>query len=200
MSERGLRRPKPGQQRLQQATAPSRALPWSVPVQAAEVPQTGRHFDLTADASTREAVAKVAGVVALLRLEASFDLSRVANDGVRVIGIVSASVEQTCIVTLDPVISHVEEPIDVAFVPSGEAGPQPHIATVGGSEELDPPETLQNGAVDLGALATEFLVLGIDPYPRKPDASFEAPPAEDPSAHPFAALAALKKDSGAKQH
>ena len=47
--------------------------------------------------------------------------------------------------------------------------------------------------VDLGAVATEFLLLGIDPYPRKPGAVFDAPPAGDPSSHPFAALAALKK-------
>ena len=35
--------------------------------------------------------------------------------------------------------------------------------------------------VDLGAVATEFLLLGIDPYPRKPGAVFEAPPAGDPA-------------------
>ena len=57
----------------------------------------------------------------------------------------------------------------------------------------EPPEPLQDGVVDLGAVATEFLLLGIDPYPRKPDAVFDAPPAGDPADKPFAALAALKK-------
>ena len=52
----------------------------------------------------------------------------------------------------------------------------------------DAPEPLVDGTVDLGAIATEFLILGIDPYPRKPGAVFEAPPAGDGSAHPFAAL------------
>jgi hypothetical protein len=56
------------------------------------------------------------------------------------------------------------------------------------------PEPLVRDTVDLGGIATEFLVLGIDPYPRKPEAAFEPPPAEDaPAANPFAALAALKK-------
>ena len=64
----------------------------------------------------------------------------------------------------------------------------------------DPPEMLRDGAVDLGAVAIEFLLLGIDPYPRKPGAVFDAPPAGDPVSHPFAALAALKKDGGAKDH
>jgi hypothetical protein len=45
-------------------------------------------------------------------------------------------------------------------------------------------------------LATEFLILGIDPYPRKPGAEFAAPKAEDNREHPFAALEALKKRLG----
>ena len=46
------------------------------------------------------------------------------------------------------------------------------IDVAGGTTIL--PEPLHDGAVDLGAVATEFLLLGIDPYPRKPDAVFEA--------------------------
>ena len=60
----------------------------------------------------------------------------------------------------------------------------------------DGPEPLIGGAVDLGAIAIEFLILGIDPYPRKPGAVFEASPAGDDPAKPFAALAALKKGAG----
>jgi hypothetical protein len=53
--------------------------------------------------------------------------------------------------------------------------------------------------VDLGAIAVEFLILGIDPYPRKPGVAFEPPAAEDESEHPFAALAALKKGPDGKE-
>jgi hypothetical protein len=56
-------------------------------------------------------------------------------------------------------------------------------------------EPLINDTIDLGAIATEFLLLGIDPYPRKPEAVFEAPPTEDAADHPFAALAGLRKGS-----
>ena len=54
-------------------------------------------------------------------------------------------------------------------------------------EELDPgaadePEPLVDGVADLGAAATEFLLLAIDPYPRKPDAVFEPPKTEDSGA------------------
>src|SRR5262249_13731614 len=52
------------------------------------------------------------------------------------------------------------------------------------------------GAIDLGAIAIEFLILGLDPYPRKPDAVFQGSAVGDDAAHPFAALAALKKGRG----
>jgi hypothetical protein len=58
------------------------------------------------------------------------------------------------------------------------------------------PEPLFGDTVDLGALATEFLMLGIDPYPRKPGAVFEAQTAQDETDHPFAALARLRRGRG----
>ena len=51
---------------------------------------------------------------------------------------------------------------------------------------------------DLAGPLLEELILAIDPYPRKAEAVFEAPPAGDGSGHPFAALAALKKGQGDK--
>ena len=65
------------------------------------------------------------------------------------------------------------------------------------SEEAEP---LIGNSVDLGLLATEFLMLGIDPYPRKPGVAFDAPEAAaDPAGHPFAALAALQKKGTVKE-
>ena len=39
----------------------------------------------------------------------------------------------------------------------------------------DAPDPIVDGKIDLGALAAEFLALGLDPYPRKPGVAF-APP------------------------
>jgi hypothetical protein len=52
---------------------------------------------------------------------------------------------------------------------------------------------LHNGCVDLGAVATEYLILGVDPYPRKPGAVFAPPAAAAPRDESFAALATLKR-------
>jgi hypothetical protein len=68
-------------------------------------------------------------------------------------------------------------------------------ARAAGADEPSAGETepLIGGSVDLGALATEFLILGLDPYPRKPGAIFQPPMDLEPEEGPFAALAALKK-------
>jgi len=169
---------------------------WSVPVAATDIPETGRRLDLVADETIRQAIVKTAGLAALPRLEAQFDLTRHGPDGLHVAGRVIATVVQHCVVTLDPIESGIDEAIDVVFLPQ----PDPAAEVAGSPDANEPPELLRDGAVDLGAIATEFLLLGVDPYPRKPDAVFEAPVAEDdPSSHPFAALAALKKPGNPNQ-
>jgi len=171
---------------------PAAKLPWSVPVRRDDVPDTGLHLDLVADEATRAAVAGIAGVRALPRLAATFDVAR-EGGGLKVSGEIAATVEQTCVLTLEPMTSELREPVELAFVP-----PRADAHAQAGEEELDPgaadePEPLVDGVADLGAAATEFLLLAIDPYPRKEGAVFEAPKADDSGAHPFAALAALKK-------
>jgi hypothetical protein len=181
--------------------------PWSVTVRLGEVPETGRHVDLEADAAARAAVAKAVGVEAVEALSASFDLTRRGRDSLRAVGTVRASVRQACVVSLEPVVSAVEEAIDVSFAPPHDIPAEPKAAVSDSDEDEvaagtiageEPPEPLVNGAVDLGALATEFLLLGIDPYPRKPGVAFDAPASGDSTTKPFAALAALKNANKVK--
>jgi len=165
--------------------------PWSAPIAVVDIPETGRHIDLVADEAARVVLAKVAGVVSVPRLEAGFDLARHGREGLRVVGHVSATVEQNCVRTLELIENAIEEDIDLLFTPEGAAV---NSAANDGADADEPPEVLRNGIVDLGAVATEFLLLGIDPYPRKPGSVFDAPKAvEDSAAHPFAALAKLKR-------
>ena len=48
----------------------------------------------------------------------------------------------------------------------------------------------------LGAIATEFLILGVDPDPRKQGVAFDPPDTGPRDPGPFAALAALKEKGG----
>jgi len=167
--------------------------PWSTPVAVHDVPETGRRFDLVADDHTRAAVAQSIGLRALPRLEASFDVTRHGREGLRVVGRVAATVGQTCVVTLEPIDNEVEETVDLVFAPAAAESAPPEGGGRSKVAAEDAPEPLIGGVVDLGVVATEFLALGIDPYPRKAGAEFAAPATEDDSSRPFAALAALKK-------
>jgi len=191
------------------ADAPNEDVPeraWHVPVRLDDVPETGRHLEMVADAPTRGAIAAFADVDAVPALSASFDVTRHGKHGLRVSGEVRARVGQTCIVTLEPMESEIVEAVDVLYEPpasdaaSVRAAANPGaIGTPVFADEEDPPEPLVNGIADLGALATEFLLLGIDPYPRKPDATFEQPLENTGESGPFAALARLKRgDDGGK--
>lgn len=169
-------------------------LPWSILIRVDEVPETGLHVERSADLASREAIAKIAKLDHLPRLSITFDVSRTHGNGLRVVGEVTATVRQTCVVTLEPLENEIVERVDLLFV-----APAVGVSAGGGepttidSEMGDSPEPLIDGTIDLGAVATEFLLLGIDPYPRKPGAVFAAPPVEDTGGGAFGALAAMKK-------
>jgi uncharacterized metal-binding protein YceD (DUF177 family) len=169
--------------------------PWQVPVAAEEVAEAGARFDLTADARVRGAVARLAELRDLPRFEANFDVTRRGDGGLHVAGRVSATVAQTCVVTLEPLQNEVAEAVDLVFMPQSAAAPQ---VGEGASPDAGPAaetEPLTGGVIDLGAIAIEFLILGLDPYPRKPGALFQPPRQTEPDQGAFAALAPLKKGS-----
>ena len=169
-------------------------MPWHVVVTVADVAETGEHMDLVADAETRASIARMAGLRDLPRLEASFDLLPHGGGGLRVTGRVSATVGQNCVVTLEPLSNEVEEAIDLLYMRPAAAAAVDDESQAEAEPKWNEPEPLIGDAVDLGALATEFLVLGLDPYPRKPGAVFEPPRDNPPEPGPFAGLAGLLKN------
>jgi uncharacterized metal-binding protein YceD (DUF177 family) len=171
--------------------------PWSIPIAVEQIPDTGLHRDLEANQASRNAMAEVAGLREVQSARASFDVTPLSGGRVHVAGRVQARIGQTCVVTLDPIENDIDEPIDLIFAPPEQI---PELADLveddGESEIPDPPEPIENGMIDLGRLATDVLLLAIDPYPRKPDAVFEPVViAPDPEDHPFAALKVLKPDA-----
>ena len=176
-----------------------KADPWSAPVTVAQIPDTGLHRDIEADPAAREAMAAVAGLREILSANASLDVTPKGGGRFHVAGQVRARIGQTCIVTLDPIENDIDEDVDLIFAPPEqipEMADLVDVAAESDAEVPDPLEPILNGVIDLGRVATDALFLGIDPYPRKPDAVFEPPvvPA-DPGDHPFAALKALRLDA-----
>lgn len=166
---------------------------YSHPLLVARVPEEGATFHLAPDAVERERLARALGIVALPALTADITVTPDGRGGVDVGGRVRGTVRQDCVVTLEPFDAPLDEAIDMHFVPEGripEIRPGAEIEV--GDEDI--PDMIENGAIDLGAILTEFLALGIDPYPRKPGVVFE-PPTEGSAEEisPFGALAKLRK-------
>jgi hypothetical protein len=173
--------------------------PWSVPVVVVQIPETGLHRDIEANPAERAAMAEVAGLREIMSAQASLDVTPIGEGRLRVVGYVRARVGQTCVVTLDPVDNDVDEAIDLVFAPESQIREMADLVEDGVDADVenpDPPEPIVKGLIDLGRLATDALFLGLDPYPRKPDAVF-VPLIEpvDPDEHPFAALKALKSET-----
>ena len=83
----------------------------------AQIPDTGLHRDLEADQAMRDAIADVGGLREVLSAQASFDVTPKSGGRFHVAGHVRARVGQTCVVTLEPMESDIDEPIDLIFAP-----------------------------------------------------------------------------------
>jgi uncharacterized metal-binding protein YceD (DUF177 family) len=179
--------------------------PWRVPVMVAHIPDTGLHRELEASAVERQAMADLAGVREVLSAHADLEIVPKSGGRLQVTGHVRARVGQTCVVTLDPIESEIDEEIDLTFAPEAEARRLADLIEEGEDDKdppevADPPEAIVNGIIDLGRIATDALFLAIDPYPRKPGVVFEAEvTAPDPEDHPFAALKALQDNKQGKK-
>jgi uncharacterized metal-binding protein YceD (DUF177 family) len=153
----------------------------------------GGRLDLVADDAERAAVAERLGLLGLDRLEAHVTLSRTGGI-VRAQGRIGASLEQSCVVTSDPVPAHIDEPFELMFTPEPQtAGPDEEIEL--GESDCD--VVFHDGAViDLGTAIADTLALSLDPYPRSAGADAalkEAGIMTEEQASPFAALAQLKR-------
>ncbi len=131
-----------------------------------KIPPTGVTQTLEADEGQRKALAQRFGLIELPMLRAEF-LAEPADAGltIAVRGKIMADVVQRCVVTLEPLPARIDTMIDVIFA---QATPD--------TPDLDPEESevepIVNGLIDLGELAAQHLGVALDPYPRKPGATF----------------------------
>jgi uncharacterized metal-binding protein YceD (DUF177 family) len=144
------------------------------------------------------AIARMLELVALKRLALSYRVDRAGTGRLRLTGRLQADVSQTCVVSLEPVETQLEVPVEVEFWPAALVEELDRNAEDGGSQGLlDWPEPVVDGQIDLGPVMYETLATALDPYPKRPGASFDwsqgAPAAAgEGRSGPFAALAALK--------
>ncbi|MCO6177835.1 DUF177 domain-containing protein [Ciceribacter sp. RN22] len=155
-----------------------------------------------ADERERRALAALWNVEAVESLGADLQIARWKKDGIRIKGRVKAELVQACVVTLEPVVSQIDQEIDQVFVPEGSRLSR-ILTNEAGEMILDPegpdmPETFTGDTIDAGALVSEFTALAIDPYPRKAGATFDGHVEDngesDRKPSPFAVLKDWKKE------
>ncbi|MCP8895634.1 DUF177 domain-containing protein [Shinella daejeonensis] len=177
--------------------------PFSYPVRVGHVSANPVEVTIAADAEERAGLAALWNILEVKALSASFQLQRWKRDGVRLKGRVSADIVQACVVTLEPVDAHIDEAVEVVFVPEGSRLARMPAAIESGEMLLDPegpdaPESFSGDSIDVGAVAAEHVALAIDPYPRKVDVTFsghiESTEKDDRKPSPFAVLKDWKKD------
>jgi Large ribosomal RNA subunit accumulation protein YceD len=157
----------------------------------------GLRIELAASAEERAQLAKLNGLAEVLACQASLLLRAEGRHGVWITGEVRAKLIQTCVVSLEDFEAELTETVDVHCLPEDEleayrAARLKRVPDPSEDEpEEDEPDLLVNGRVDLGALAAEIFTLGLDPYPKKPEAVFKEPSPPEPDISPFAALQSL---------
>ena len=178
-------------------------VPFSYLVKVGHISANPVEVTLSADAEERAGLAELWSVLEVKALDASFTVQRWKRDGVRLKGRVKADIVQACVVTLDPVEAHIDEPVELVFVPEGSKLARMPVSSETGEVLLDPdgpdaPEIFTGDTIDAGAVAAEYAALAIDPYPRKADVDFsghiESTDKDDKKPSPFAVLKDWKKD------
>lgn len=162
------------------------------------VPAEGRKLALVVDAPERDAIAARLGITSVDRLEVRLEARRFQG-GFRLSGELVARITQPSVVTLDPVVQSIREPLDRVFLPAGEKlfADAADADVFVDLEGEDLPDHFEGSEADLSEMIIEELALAVDPYPRGDNESLPlAGDAEDPDEKPFAALKALKDKLG----
>jgi hypothetical protein len=176
-------------------TEPSRVRLHDATIRLDSMPATGRDIGVTPGEEERAAIADQLGVTAVANLDVKLHAVRFRG-GFRVTGGLTAEISQPSVLTMEPIVQQIAEPVDRIFLPGGEkdfAGPANAEIFVD-LEGDDLPDHFEGNEADLSDLIVETLALAVDLYPREPGASledtgFKPDPGET---SPFAVLKALK--------
>jgi uncharacterized metal-binding protein YceD (DUF177 family) len=168
--------------------------PWNTRVRLHELARGALSVRLEPDAAQRAKLAYDLGLESLPALTVQLAV-KPWFDGAEITGGFDAVVEQICAVSLEAFEHPLAGRIGIRLVPADSPhAPQPD----GGELEYDPdapdpPDVLESDLIDLAAYVVEQLTLEIDPFARKPGATFDYTPPEEPES-PFAVLKKLKRD------
>ena len=142
-------------------------------------------------------LAEWAGVDRVDRFEGKISLRKLAPGRFAYDAVLSADVVQSCVVTLEPVRSHIARSFarTLHYTPRGPVRDEGLLTLAAGDD--DAPDEIASTRFDLAGPLLEEFSLAIDPYPRVPGVAFEPPEdAASPPDNPFAVLKRLKEKGG----
>jgi hypothetical protein len=163
------------------------------------IPEAGLQVERAASPEEREAIARALDLIACSSLTASYALAPRSGGHFRLTGTLKAQIEQSCVVTLEPLTNDIVESFSVDYWPETEI-PSPASGVIDVHDEPDL-EPIVTGRINVGRVIFECLAGAIDLFPRKPGVTFEGPVASPEnggsgkSDGPFAALARMKSKS-----
>lgn len=153
------------------------------------IPEDGLTLHRNASPQQRAELARDLEVPACSRFEVRYEIRPLSHGRYALTGKLVADVTQSCVVSLEPIESHIEEPIEVEFRPGAQS-----------ETDFDALETRDieplGDTIPVGRIAFELLSSSLDPYPRKEgiafDAAQEEPDEPDVRSNPFDVLKNLK--------
>lgn len=149
----------------------------------------------------RAAIAILAGALSLSRFAVRVELKKLSPNRFLLDYRLGANVTQACVVTLEPVVSHIEREFrrELHFEGGARHGSRLPVQALDvdlssqDPEAADEKEEIGSLHYDLAGPALEEFLLALDPYPRCQGAAFQAgEEGETARENPFAVLKSLK--------
>lgn len=152
---------------------------WSHRVETANIGTRPFKVNLTATPEERKDLARRLRIQELSAASAVITLEREQGSSlIRVEGVVEGQLIQACVTTGQPVHEDVREEFETWYTDPSEAVPFAKARReklIRGEREMevlperDDPELATDGFIDVAELATQYLSLGINPYPHAGD-------------------------------
>ncbi|WP_169568687.1 YceD family protein [Sneathiella limimaris] len=129
-------------------------------------------FQFTADENERADLAKRLGILGLNSLDVKGVIKR--KDGSKFLELsanMKAEAVQECVVSLEPVPQKIDVEFALCYTFDKEDTVPTEVEYVFSKDEVDLPELVEGGQIDVVQAASEQIALALDPYPRAEGAS-----------------------------
>ncbi len=167
------------------------------PISLKGIPKT-KHvpFDIAFTDKDLSDVTAILSVLSVKKIRISGKISPLDKKDWLLSATVGATVTQSCVVTLEPVQTRIDVPVELKYVADYEHYNDESVTEMTIDETIEP----LTEEIDLATIAIEAIALALPDYPRSENAALEnaqfaepgIKPMTDEDTKPFASLASLK--------